>query len=226
MEKGSNPKSDQALIEPARAAQESPRSELIEIAEAIVLALVAVATAWSTNHSARWNGQQASLYATATRLRVEAAVAATEGGQQRLLDVVTFNTWIEAHETKDDKLAAIYVHRFSPEYRLAFDAWLKTDPFNKASPCAGPAWMPEYHNALLERSEELNKKAADVFTEGNEARNIANNYVRMTVILATVLFLIALAQRFKVRKVRVGLFLVAAVLLSYALVSVAMYPRL
>jgi hypothetical protein len=77
---------------------------------------------------------------------------------------------------------------------LAFDAWLKTDPFNKPNPCAGPAWMPEYHNTLLERSEELNQKATDVFAEGNEARQIANNYVRVTVILATVLFLIALAH--------------------------------
>jgi hypothetical protein len=114
------------------------RSESIEVAEAVVLALVAVATAWSTYHAARWNGQQASLYATATRHRVSAAVAATEGGQQRLMDVVTFNTWIEAHEKKDDKLAALYVHRFSPEYRLAFEAWLKTEPFAKPDPPACP----------------------------------------------------------------------------------------
>jgi len=202
------------------------RSELIEVAEAVVLALVAVATAWSTYHSARWNGQQAALYATATRLRVEAAVAATEGGQQRLLDVTTFNTWIEAYEKKDDKLATLYTHRFSPEYRVAFDSWLKTEPFARPNAPAGPIWMPEYHNALLQRSEELNQKAADTFDEGTEARHTAERYVRITVLLATVLFLVALAQRFKVRKVRTGLFLVAATMMAYALISIATLPRL
>jgi hypothetical protein len=157
---------------------------------------------------------------------VEAAAAATEGGQKRLLDVVTFNTWIEAHERNDDRLAAIYVHRFSPEYRAAFDAWLKTEPFGRPDAPAGPMWMPEYLNPLLERSAELNNNANDVFAEGTEARNTADRYVRVTVVLATVLFLVALAQRFKLRSVRVGLFLVAAVLLVYALVSVATYPRL
>jgi hypothetical protein len=201
-------------------------SEWIEVAEAVVLALVAIATAWSTYHSARWNGQQASLYATATRLRVEAAVAASEGGQQRLLDVATFNTWIEAYEKKDDKLASLYVHRFSPEYRQAFEAWLKTEPFAKPDAPAGPMWMPEYHNALLERSDELNKEATAVFAEGTMARQTAERYVRVTVVLATVLFLVALAQRFKLKRVRVGLFLVAALLLVYALVSIATYPRL
>jgi hypothetical protein len=43
--------------------------------------------------------------------------------------------------------------------------------------------------------------------------------------LATVLFLIALAQRFKVRKVRMGLFAVATVPTAYAIVTVATYPR-
>ena len=65
-----------------------------------------------------------------------------------------------------------------------------------------------------------------MFTEGTKARAIAENYVRSTVLLATVLFLVAIAQRFKIRNVRRGLLLVASTLMIYALVDVAMYPRL
>ena len=191
-----------------------------------MLALIAVATAWSGYHAAKWDGRQALLYGTSARLRVEAAVAATEGGQQRLLDVMTFNTWIKAQETKDEHLAAIYRRRFSPEYRVAFDAWLKTEPFKMADEPPGPAFMPEYHNALLEKSAELNKEATTAFTEGTAARQISEKYVRSTVLLATVLFLVALAQRFKIRRVRVGLLLIATALMIYALANVAMYPRL
>jgi hypothetical protein len=202
------------------------REEAVEIAEALVLALVAVATAWSGYQASKWNGHQTYLYGTSTRLRVEAGVAATEGGQQRLLDVVTFNTWIEAKEIKDEKVAALYVRRFSPEYRVAFDAWLKTRPLTNPDAPAGPMFMPQYRNARLKRADQLNREATDTFAEGTAARETADNYVRGTVLLATVLFLVALAQRFKLRNVRLGLLIVAGGLMVYALAAVVTYPRL
>jgi len=202
------------------------RAELLEIAEAVVLALIAVATAWSGYQAARWDGHQAVLYGTSARLRVEAAVEATEGGQHRLLDHMTLISWIKAQETKDERLAAAYVHRFSAEYRIAFDAWLKTEPLTKADAPPGPASVAEYHNALLEKSAEHDKEATTAFSEGTEAREKSERYVRATVLLATVLFLVALAQRFKIPKARVGLLLVATALLIYALANVATYPRL
>jgi hypothetical protein len=48
-----------------------PRSraeEVIEIIEAVVLALVAVATACSGYQAARWNGHRAELYAESGRI--------------------------------------------------------------------------------------------------------------------------------------------------------------
>jgi hypothetical protein len=199
---------------------------LIEIGEAILLALVAVATAWAGYQAAKWDGHQALLYGTSARLRVEAAVAGTEGGQQRLLDVVTFNTWIEAKQRADEQLAAIYVRRFSPDYRVAFDAWLKTEPLTKPDAPPGPIYMPEYHNALLAQSARLNEGANAAFKEGTEARVIAEKYVRTTLLLATILFLITLAQRFRIRSVRQGLLLAAALVMAYTIATVASYPRL
>jgi hypothetical protein len=202
------------------------RQWLIEVAEAVGLSLIAVATAWCGYHSAKWDGRQAYLYGQASRLRVEAAVAATEGGQRQLLDVVTFNTWIRLREVNDEKAADVYVRRFSPEYRSAFDEWLKTDPFNNAAAPAGPVDMPQYRNGLLERAGKLNRDGDEAFSRGTEAREISERYVRGTVLLATILFLIALAQRFRLRNVRVGLLAVAASMMIYELINVAMYPRL
>jgi hypothetical protein len=45
-------------------------------------------------------------------------------------------------------------------------------------------------------------------------------------LLATILFLIALAQRFKIYIARVGLLLVATAMIVYVLTSVAHYPKL
>jgi hypothetical protein len=140
--------------------------------------------------------------------------------------VSTFNTWIQARSGGDQEVADLYVERFSPEFRAAFDAWLALDPFENPDAPPGPSFMPEYVNPLIEEGEALNDRATDVFDEGTEARETAEQYVRLTVLLATVLFLIALSQRFRVRNVRIGLLVVAGVLFVYDLVAILGLPRL
>jgi hypothetical protein len=214
------------LIETGHNPKEDSRRWLIEIAEAVALSVIAVATAWCGYHAARWDGRQALLYGTSARLRVEAAVDATQGGQQRLLDVVTFNTWIRLQEVHNDKVASVYVRRFSPEYRVAFEAWLKTDPFTNTNAPAGPADMPEYRNSKLLLADQLNRQATETFDQGTKARENSEQFVRGTVLLATILFLIAIAQRFRIHSARVGLLVVATAMIIYVLTNVLRYPKL
>src|SRR5580765_5496169 len=124
--------------------------ELVEIVEAALLALVAVATAWSGYQAAKWDGLQAERYGKASALRVEADQQLTLGGQQRLVDISTFNTWIQARTAGQDRLAALYERRLSPEFKVAFDAWLDTDPFTNTDAPPGPSFMPEYVNPLIQ----------------------------------------------------------------------------
>src|SRR5947208_8780969 len=69
------------------------RFEAIEIIEAVILALVAVATAWSGYQAAQWAGKRAEKYAEASRLRVTAEGLATRTGQERTYAGDTFNSW-------------------------------------------------------------------------------------------------------------------------------------
>jgi hypothetical protein len=197
----------------------------VEIVEVVVLAIVAIVTAWSGYQAARWDGRQAHDYGDSSRLRFEAGEASTLGGQQRLLDISTFNTWIQAYQEGNRDLAALYERRFSPEYKIAFDAWLKTDPFTDPNAPPGPAYMPEYHNALNDRATELNDEATALFNEGTDARETADRYVRQTVLLATVLFLIAVEQRFRFRVVRLLATGLAGLIMVVALVGVLGLPR-
>src|SRR5262245_3213413 len=200
--------------------------EIAEIFEVVILAIVAVATAWSGYQAARWDGRETFLYGESTRMRVEASETATLGGQQRLQDISTFNTWIVAHAEGKDEIADLYVERFSPEYKVAFDAWLATDPFDDPNAPPGPSFMPEYRNHQTEHAAELNKEASDTFDEGTEARENAERYVRQTVLFATVLFLIAISQRFTYRAVRLTATGIAAAVMLIALVGVVTLPRL
>ena len=85
--------------------------------------------------------------------------------------------------------------------------------------------MPQYHNRQLEEARRLNDRASAAFTEGTEARETADTYVRVTVLFALVLFLVAVGQRFRVRIVRVGVNAVAFGLLAYGLYSLSTLPR-
>jgi len=123
------------------------RFETIEIIEAVILALVAVATAWSGYQAARWAGMRAENYAEASRLRVTAEGLATLAGQERIYDSDTFNSWLTAKLGGQEKAADFLERRFRDEYRTAFAAWMKTDPFNNAQAPPGPIFMPDYHNA-------------------------------------------------------------------------------
>ena len=202
------------------------RREIGEIVEVVILAVVAVATAWSGYQAARWDGRQAFLYGESSRIRVDASEVATLGGQQRLQDVTTFNTWIVARAQGQHRIADLYVERFSLAYRFAFDAWLATKPFSNPDAPAGPSFMPEYHNPQTERAAELNDRASETFDEGTEARETADRYVRQTVLFATVLFMIAVSQRFTYRAVRLTATGLAAALMIFALVGVITLPRI
>jgi hypothetical protein len=202
------------------------RREISELIEVVILAIVAVATAWSVYQAARWEGRQAFLYSESTRLRIEADESVTLGGQQRLLDVSTFNTWIEERAQGQKEVADLYVERFSPEYREAFDAWLALRPFSNPDAPPGPSFMPEYRNPQIEAADELNEQARTTFDEGTESRETADRYVRLTVLFATVLFLVAVSQRFTFHLVRFGANALAAVIMVIALIGVIALPRL
>jgi hypothetical protein len=143
-----------------------------------------------------------------------------------LLDITTFNTWIEARNEGLDDLAALYERRFSPEFRIAFDAWIALDPFSDPDAPPGPSFLPEYENHLLDEGARLNDVSDRTFDEGTEARHHADEYIRTTVVLATVLFLLALSQRFGIWRVRIGVLVVAIGLTTYGLVTLLSLPRL
>ena len=144
------------------------RFEAIEIIEALILALVAVATAWSGYQAAKWAGMRAENYAQASRLRVTAEGLATLAGQERIYDSDTFNSWLAAKLDGKKEAAEFFERRFRDEYRPAFAAWMSTDPFNNAQAPPGPIFMPEYHNAKHEQFLGLNKQAAEVADRGHK----------------------------------------------------------
>jgi hypothetical protein len=204
---------------------ESFGTDTLEIAEALILAIVAVATAWSGYQAAKWTGYQSERYGIASRLRIEAEGASTAANQERLYIAATVVEWLKAKAHEDRKLTAIFERRVLPEFQPAFQAWKRTDPIYNPNAPAGPQLMREYRSSKTEEAAKLNKEATNIFEQGNAARERSDEYVRVTVILATVLLLIAISQRFKVRDVRVAMLVFATLLLCLPMYLILRLPR-
>ncbi len=201
------------------------RQEWLEIFEAVVLATVAVLTAWSGYQAAKWDAESSEAYALANETMVQAQEQRTLAGQDHLYDVITFDSWLEAWHRNDEYLSGAFERRFRPEFAVAYEAWRKTDPLHNLEAPPGPSFMPEYKSARSEKSSELAKAARAQFETGVATRQTGDEYVRLSVVLATVLLLTALAQRFKIQRVRVGLLGVATVLLVFATFLLVNFPR-
>jgi hypothetical protein len=209
----------------AKAAKDR-RTRTIEIIEVAVLSIVAIATAWSGYQGTKWGGRQSMLYAQASSIRLQADETGTRAGQVLVADATIFTAWLQAHHAGDRSLEAELARRFSPEYASAFHDWLRTKPFTDPNAPAGPGAMPGFTTAGLTQAAQMNDQAGALLAEGSDARDTANEYVRATVLFASVLLLVAIAQRFSVHGVRIAANVLALVLLAYAVWSVARLPRI
>jgi hypothetical protein len=201
------------------------RAQWVGIAEAVVLSIVAVMTAWSGYQAAKWSALSARQYSQASRTTVMSQERATLAGQDRLYDITTFNGWIAATTAGNKKLAEFYQRRFRSEYTAAFLAWQKLDPFNNPSAPPGPVFMPEYRNANEQTSAKLAEEAGGYFDKGVSTRETGDSYVKVTVFLATVLLLTALSQRFESFGPRAAIVAVASLLLIISTYWILTLPR-
>ena len=115
-----------------------------EIVATVLLAVAAVATAWSSYQSTRWNGESSKASGRTNALRIEAARSQGLAEAQTQVDIATFIQWVDATVNDNDELEQFYSERFRPEFRPAFDAWVATDPLTNPDAPPTPFAMPEY----------------------------------------------------------------------------------
>jgi len=195
-----------------------------EIISAVMMALVAVATAWSGYQSARWSGVQSTDYAAASTKRIESSVATVRAGQADLLDVVLFNDWLTATLSGNAKQAALDEKRFRPAFATAFTSWIAEDPLSNPAAPASPLLMPGYAEPSEALAARINAEAVALFAAGLAANQQSDDYVLTTVVLAAVLFFVALSQRFENLRIRLCLDAMALVMLLAALYRLWLFP--
>jgi hypothetical protein len=201
-------------------------SRIVQICEAILLALVTLTAAWTGYSAAKWS----------TESRVDIARASTLGNlatrddlaaiSLRDFDASTFNAWFIAYTLNSPQKEAIAVRRFRPQFLVAFNAWMATNPLHNPHAPPGPTYMPQYQQPEQTQANTLDSESTAKFQAGNQAALISDNYVRITVFLAAVLFLVGIGSSFKLPGIRYALVAFGSVLLIFSVVLILRQPGL
>ena len=215
----------------ARAAENGPaaestgRNRLITIVEAFLLAVVAVLAAWSGFAAAKFGTESSLQLAQASAARTQANRAAYVAADLRNFDSLTFNAWFTAYVAGNKDAMRVAEYRFRTDFVGAFNAWLQTHPFTNPNAPKGPTYMPEYRQPELALCRRLDASAERHYALGEQAGSDSDGYVRTTVYLATVLFLVGISGHFGVRAARLGLIGVGTVILVFSGVLLIIAPK-
>ena len=197
----------------------------LEIVEAVLLSVVALLAAWSGYSAAKWSTESRIEMTEASAERTRANRAEIDALEIRNADLSTFEAWFAAYTVGNEQAMAIAARRFRPVFRVAFDAWRATRPETNPNAPRGPTYMPQYRQPGLAQAKALDNQASASFAAGVSAGETADKYVRTTVFLATVLFIVGISSHFPLRSARYGLIGLAAVLLVISVVQLVQLPR-
>jgi hypothetical protein len=201
------------------------RNRFVSFSEAFLLSIVALLAAWSGFAAAKWSTESRLDLAAGSSARGKATRAGVEALELRNFDSSTFNAWFAAYTADNEEAMALARRRFRPAFRVAFDAWRATKPETNPRARRGPTYMPQYRSPGVAIARRLDVEADALRERGVEAAETSDNYVRATLVLATILFLVGISTQFALSGARYALLGLGTVLLIFSLIQIAQLPR-
>lgn len=170
------------------------RNHRLDTISTLLLSVAALATSWAGYQATLWGGEQTRHIASATVARARASRAVVRTGQFVMLDVGQFNYWLEEKAHRDSKLTAFIERRFRPEFKAAFDEWIKGNPLESPESAPSPFSLSQYHVSSADSADHYDTLADSEAALAARANRAGDDYVLNAVILATVMFFAAAAQ--------------------------------
>lgn len=199
-------------------------SDRVELVATVLLALAAVATAWSSYQANRWNGEQVKASSRTNAIRIEAARAQGLAEAQKQVDVMTFTQWVDAYAHDETELADFYFRRFRAEFKPAVDAWIATRPRKNPDAPLTPFAMPQYRLAAEAEAERLDAEAEISAATVRQNIQRSSNYVLGVVLFAVSLFFAGMSTKLADARLRMVLVACGCVLFLGTTVWIATSP--
>ena len=200
------------------------KRDWVELAATILLAVAAVATAWSSYQATRWNGEQAKTASRVNKTRIDAARAADRTNALTQVDIATFIQWVDAYAQNEAELTSFYRTRFRDEFKPAFTAWIATRPLQTAGAPPTPFALPEYKLASAAEAARLDAQAEVLAATVRRDIQRASNYVLAVVLFAVALFFAGMSTKLAAPGLRTAMLTVGWVVFLGAAVWVATSP--
>jgi hypothetical protein len=223
---GVAPAGDDAASDPRPAGRDGggPKASRVEAVATVILALAAVATAWSGYQASRWHGEQAIAFSRANAARIESTRASNLANAQTEIDVATFTQRVDAYARHETRLADFYRRRFRGEFQPAVTSWVATHPLRNANAPLTPFAMPSYRLAAAAQADRLEVAAEAAAAEASRDLQVANDYVLAVVLFSAALFFGGISTRPQRPGPRAVLLDVGCAVLVGTLVWVATFP--
>ena len=195
-----------------------------ELLETVILSVATLITAWAGYQAGQWNSLQTAMNVEAHTLQLQSGVLDSRAGQLQLIDFAAFSSWASAMADGNTTKARLHEAQFRDEFRVAFAAWLATDPLRDPDASGTPFEMPEYRLQLKDDAARLRLQAETINISAIEAGDTADQYTLSVVILAGALLLAGLASRFEWEELRAIVVIMALLILLGTVVMVIILP--
>jgi hypothetical protein len=200
------------VLETEGVAPVSAPIDWIDIIATVVMALAALATAWSAFQSDQWGDTMSFSLSEAAAARTESTRSFTRAGQLTEVDVATFIAWLEAahselgegepdfgagYEPDPTTLSGVLYERFRPEFSTAMVAWLATQPLSTPGAPPTPFAMEEYQVAEEAEALRLQETADEKAALARSADDNDDKYVVSTIIFAGIFLFAGLSTKMR-----------------------------
>lgn len=197
------------------------KSNWAETVVAILMALATMGTAWSSYESAAWGRQAGAMAGKANALERKAGLMELQGNQALTMHVALFMQILAARNAGNDKLAEFYSARLPAEAKRAYETWLAQRPFDNPQADPHPFVTNLYQVRFSGEVQAARDEAVLSGQNAGKAGDVSSQYLANTVLCASVLFFTGIAGKFQVNLVRRGCLALAAVVLLYVGIRLA-----
>jgi hypothetical protein len=200
-----------------------PSGRIIEIITVALLALATVGSAWSAFQVSRWNGVETDEARTSASFRIDASREYALATQTVAYDAASVSQYAQAVSTDNANLQLFIRETIvRPAFLPILDSW--EAQIAEGELPTNLLQNQEYLDALLEPSRDLDAKALAATVASEEAGDIADDYIRLTLFFASALFFAGITASFRTRLPKLLLIVAAGATLAVAGSLLVSYP--
>ena len=154
-----------------------------------MLGIIMVGISYCSYESHLWLGVQTFLLREVNTDSLLTAKEELTQGTHTVVDVMTFTQYSNALIRNEQNLSNFYYQRFTPEMKIAVDAWLQTDPLKNPTAPSSPFAMSEYNRTHVLLAQQFAEKTNSELEQAQQANRNSSSYVFLSVLYSSALFI-------------------------------------